>query len=237
MFSRLKRPSPGVLLGAIALVVALGGVSVAAIPGSSGKISGCYHEKYGGLRVIDAEAGAKCTQHERPIGWNEQGPKGDAGPAGPAGADGKDGNPGDPGAPGAQGPAGPPGDGGGFFTAGMQYQFGDTYAPIVGVSELSLSPETQFLLSPPVRTDVSDLTVQAEPFPNSPITFRLSMRNSSGGASPSGLSCVVDPGAADGKCVSAAVVTVPPSTPLVLHATSGPASGYAMITFAATPTP
>jgi hypothetical protein len=91
------------VLAAVLLGVA-GGVAYATIPSSSGVINGCYEKRTGILRVIDAQAGAKCLSIETPISWNQQGLKGDpgvAGPIGPAGAQG---------APGAQGEAGPRGE-------------------------------------------------------------------------------------------------------------------------------
>jgi hypothetical protein len=77
-------------------VLAAVGVGYAAIPGSDGKISGCYGSS-GQLRVIDADAGAKCAKNETALRFSQTGPKGDAclptTPAcvGPAGADGADG--------------------------------------------------------------------------------------------------------------------------------------------------
>ena len=96
---------------AIAVVLAAGvGVAYAAIPGSSGMISGCYEKKTGILRVIDAEAGKKCLSIETPISWNQTGPKGEQGLAGPAGPAGAPGPKGETGAEGPQGPAGPRGE-------------------------------------------------------------------------------------------------------------------------------
>jgi hypothetical protein len=74
----------------IALVLATTGFAVAAIPDSSGSITGCYAKKKGNLRVIDASK--KCRKGERKIAWNQEGPPGAAGPKG---------DPGAPGAPGA----------------------------------------------------------------------------------------------------------------------------------------
>jgi uncharacterized protein YjbI with pentapeptide repeats len=54
-------------------VVALGtGFAYAAIPGADAVINGCYEKRTGLLRVIDAEAGKKCTQWETPISWSQQ---------------------------------------------------------------------------------------------------------------------------------------------------------------------
>ena len=83
----------------VGLVVAAvaGSVAYAAIPGPNGVISACYGKHVGLLRVIDADAGKKCSSLETPIAWNAQGPKGDPG---------LQGAPGPAGAPGPQGPAG-----------------------------------------------------------------------------------------------------------------------------------
>jgi hypothetical protein len=54
-------------------VVAFGaGLAYAAIPGADAMINGCYEKRTGLLRVIDAEAGKKCTQWETPISWSRQ---------------------------------------------------------------------------------------------------------------------------------------------------------------------
>lgn len=53
--------------------IALGaGFAYAAIPGTHAVISGCYEKYTGVLRVIDAEAGKKCTRFETPISWSQQ---------------------------------------------------------------------------------------------------------------------------------------------------------------------
>jgi hypothetical protein len=78
--------------GALALAVAATGISSAAIPNAAGVINACYKPFSGALRLIDAEAGAKCTNKEEALHWSVQGPKGDKG---------------DPGQPGPQGPPGP----------------------------------------------------------------------------------------------------------------------------------
>jgi hypothetical protein len=54
-------------------IVAFGaGLAYAAIPGTDAVINGCYEKRTGLLRVIDAEAGKKCTQWETPITWSQQ---------------------------------------------------------------------------------------------------------------------------------------------------------------------
>lgn len=86
------------LIGYVALSVALGGSSYAAVQSSQSsqkKISACYAKKSGSLRVITK---GKCRKKtEKALAWNQNG---QAGPTGPAGAQGA------PGAKGEQGPQG-----------------------------------------------------------------------------------------------------------------------------------
>src|SRR5687767_12892664 len=84
------------LAAAVLAATVAAGVAFGTIPGSGGVINGCYGSS-GLLRVIDVDAGGKCTASERPISWNEQGPKGDAGLRGEQGPKGD---------PGPQGPQG-----------------------------------------------------------------------------------------------------------------------------------
>jgi hypothetical protein len=94
MLSRLKRrvrrPSAGTIVGFTALVLAVSGVSYAAIPASDGEIDGCYQKpgllsNPGAVRVIDAERGQQCRSNETALAWNQQGPKGDKGDKGEKG--------------------------------------------------------------------------------------------------------------------------------------------------------
>ena len=50
-------------------------VAIAAIPGAGGAISACYDSK-GVMRVIDAQAGATCSNKETPLTFNATGPTG-----------------------------------------------------------------------------------------------------------------------------------------------------------------
>ena len=84
-------PSPALVVSVGVLVVALGGVAVAAIPDSTGVIHGCYVKALGSLRVIDPGKGQRCAAFEAPIQWDQtgpQGPKGDTGAQGPQGLTG-----------------------------------------------------------------------------------------------------------------------------------------------------
>ena len=76
------------MLGVLAAV----GVGYAGIPSSDGVVHSCYNNTSsnpsGQLRVIDAEAGAKCAKNEKALDFNQKGPKGDTGPQGPKGETG-----------------------------------------------------------------------------------------------------------------------------------------------------
>jgi hypothetical protein len=99
-----RMPSPAMLVALIALVLAIGGTAIAAIPGQDGSISACYRMKGGALRVI--AAGKSCAKGERQIAWNQRGPSGPRGDAGVPGSRGDAGERGPQGAPGPQGELG-----------------------------------------------------------------------------------------------------------------------------------
>lgn len=76
---RMFVPSPSMAVAMGALVVALGGVAVAAIPGPDGVIHACIsdgtqllQQPPGTLRVIDS--GASCAAGETPLNFNQTGP-------------------------------------------------------------------------------------------------------------------------------------------------------------------
>ena len=62
----------GLVLTALAALVA--GVAHAAIPAANGQISACVDRGSGQLRVIDAEAGARCEKSELPLSWSKSAP-------------------------------------------------------------------------------------------------------------------------------------------------------------------
>jgi hypothetical protein len=64
------------------LVVALGGVTYAAIPGPDGTVHSCFDSR-GTLHVIDSDA--SCPQGETALDFAQKGPQGPQGAAGPAG--------------------------------------------------------------------------------------------------------------------------------------------------------
>ena len=73
--------------------LAVGGIAFAAIPSSTGVITGCYDNKTGALRIIDT-AKTRCGSGSHTLKWNQQGAPGVTGAQGP------------PGQAGAPGPAG-----------------------------------------------------------------------------------------------------------------------------------
>lgn len=95
-------------VAAIGIVMLLGSVAVgyAAVPAANGVITACYNTSgnpSGTMRVIDAEAGAKCSKNEKTLTFNQTGPQGLQGPPGPQGIQGIQGEPGEPGPQGIQG--------------------------------------------------------------------------------------------------------------------------------------
>jgi hypothetical protein len=75
-----------VLAAVVVLVLAIGGLAVAAVSSSPSQIKACASKKTGALRVITK---GKCAKREKAVAWQKQGvagPAGAGGPAGPAGA-------------------------------------------------------------------------------------------------------------------------------------------------------
>lgn len=94
---RFGRPSPGVVMGGLALMIATSGVAVAAIPSSSGVVNACYSKRTGTVRVVDKAKKQKCRKGEKALSWSQKGPGGASGARGATGAQGPQGPPGDPG--------------------------------------------------------------------------------------------------------------------------------------------
>jgi hypothetical protein len=91
LFTHLRRHA----IAYLALVLALGGVSYAAIPDESGAIHACYTTAGSGakqLYVIDTSNTSSCPAGSggpmTELTWNAQGQQGPQGPSGPAGKDG-----------------------------------------------------------------------------------------------------------------------------------------------------
>lgn len=117
-YIKRKQIIGGLTAAAVLAAVLIGN---AGIPSTAGVISACYNTSSnpsGMLRVIDLEAGGKCSKNEKLLTFNQTGPQGPQGPQGPKGDKGEpglngtnglnglDGRNGTDGADGAAGPAG-----------------------------------------------------------------------------------------------------------------------------------
>ena len=112
MLSLLTRHLRRHVVGYLALFVALGGTSYAAVQAaapSKTTVRGCVSKQTGVLRVL-AKAKRKCKRGERALVFNVRGRRGPAGPQGAVGPQGVAGAAGAAGAPGAKGDKGDPGD-------------------------------------------------------------------------------------------------------------------------------
>lgn len=68
MSGHFRVPSPAMAVALIALLLAAGGLAVAAIPDSKGVIHACYAKDSGALRVVK---GKKCAGGEKSLSWNQ----------------------------------------------------------------------------------------------------------------------------------------------------------------------
>ena len=152
---RARKPSPALIVAVIALVAAVGGFAVAAVPDRQGRIAACYAKKGGELRVL--VKGNRCRRSEKRIRWNQTGP---------------------PGAPGAVGEAGPAASVLTASTFNIAMPAGQTrYMHPSGASDLYLEPDLAAMLAPNTAIVAHDLSVR---LPNPPgagqsytITFAL----------------------------------------------------------------
>jgi hypothetical protein len=81
----MRRPSPIVIAGAVALAAAAGGVAIAA-PGDGATIAACTNNLRESIRFVDE--GVACAAGETLLTWNQQGPAGSPGPPGERGPQG-----------------------------------------------------------------------------------------------------------------------------------------------------
>ena len=105
----------------VAMVVGLGGLAAATIPGSDGTVTACYAKSNGALRVVDQKKG--CKSGERRLTFNVKGKDGLPGAPGPTGPPGATGSPGPAGATGSPGPKGDKGDVGDTGPPGFSDEF------------------------------------------------------------------------------------------------------------------
>ena len=102
-FGRLLKV--GATITVAVLLLGIGGIASGAIPSTkSGKIITCFAKSGGAMRVIDHQAGKRCTRKERKLAWKRRGP---AGPQGAQGVQGATGVAGPQGPNGSTGPTGP----------------------------------------------------------------------------------------------------------------------------------
>jgi Collagen triple helix repeat (20 copies) len=110
--SRLAAPSPSMVVAVVAVVIAAGGVTYAAIPDSGTSVyHACMLKNVGTIRIIDpslpsSNATSHCSSFETAITWNQQGPKGEPGIQGLKGERGIQGVKGDQGIQGVKGETG-----------------------------------------------------------------------------------------------------------------------------------
>lgn len=102
------RAHGGLVVGSVALLLALGGVAFASIPDSGGGFNACYKTAPGTGQVRLVDKPTECAVDETLAQWNQTGPAGAPGAPGAPGARGPDGAPGAPGEPGSGGAGGVP---------------------------------------------------------------------------------------------------------------------------------
>jgi hypothetical protein len=98
---RPRKPSPALVVSLIALVAAVSGLAIAAVPDSRGRIAACYSKKTGSVRLL--VKGGGCPRGLTLIRWNQRGPAGVAGSPGAPGTAGERGLQGEQGNQGVQG--------------------------------------------------------------------------------------------------------------------------------------
>jgi hypothetical protein len=107
MLARLTAHARHHLIAYVALFIALGGTSYAALDVNAtkaGKIRLCAKKKSGAVRLLSGKR-KKCHKGERLVAWNKAGLRGDAGAQGQPGAQGSQGSRGAQGQVGATGPS------------------------------------------------------------------------------------------------------------------------------------
>lgn len=146
-------------MGALALIVALTGVGIAAIPGSDGVVNACYSKKSGAVRLV--KAGKKCDKGEKATSWSQQGPagpQGSQGPQGPVGVAGTNGANGIDGSAGQAGSAGP----GLLFGSGNASNSSTIFTSLAGANTTTQS--FAFTPMPPgANLTARDFSVRANP--------------------------------------------------------------------------
>jgi len=73
-------PRPGLILGVLALVIAISGFAIAANPTKDGTVTACVKGKDRSLHLASKDN--KCSANQRKLKWSQRGPRGLRGPAG-----------------------------------------------------------------------------------------------------------------------------------------------------------
>jgi hypothetical protein len=141
----MRRHGRAVVLALAGVIVLTAGAAASAsVPFGEGRIQACIAPG-GSIRIIDADAGDKCTRTEKRVAWNQRGPAGPVGPTGPVGPSG------------SAGPTGPAGStGGSTLMSGFCHQY--VTEPLTAGSTLVLkcghaSPELRRVVLTPAYTD------------------------------------------------------------------------------------
>jgi hypothetical protein len=214
------RPSPAMTVAVIALLVAVGGVAVASIPGPGGTIKACYAKRTGALRVIDSAK--RCSsRRERTLAWNQRGPAGTQGIQGPAGTQGIQGAAGSAGSPGTAGSPGSPGPPSANMILGNTDKALETsngpndldFAASGFTSDLAYADTSaaRNQASPNATVVVRDLFVQINDAPGAGNTRSFRLMSESAGAL---LECTINGATAKTCDTGAGTATVPPGSHL-----------------------
>lgn len=201
-------PSPALVVSVVALVAAVGGIAIAAVPDKQGRIEACYVKKTGAVRLL--VKGTKCPKGQKLVRWSQTGPAnvaGQDGARGQDGAKGQDGSPGSPGSPAAS-----------MLTGSM----GTTDAAVgvtqylhpSGASPGWALPQYADMLSPNQPIAARDLAARLNGPPGAGRTYRFALVVD---GVESALDCVIS-GAVDTTCGdSTDAVTIAPRTPISIQ--------------------
>ena len=195
------RPSPAMVVASLALLVALGGVAFASIPGPGGTVKGCYSKSTGALRVIDSKKSCS-RKRERALSWNQRGPQGLQGLQGIQGIQGVNGNNGNN------------GNNGSPAASMLTGRFAEPtdFASPTGTTDTATATVSAVDMRSPAATIVArDLSVSSEHHIDGTETITLTVN----GANTS-LSCSMDPSSPTCQDTTHAV-TIPPGSTIAIH--------------------
>lgn len=209
-------------MGGLALMIALGGVGIAAIPGSDGVISACYSKKSGQVRLV--KSGKKCKKGEKTTSWNQEGPQGKPGSQGPQGTQGVAGTNGENGIPGGPGQAGSAGPGL-LFGSGNTQNSGTIFTSLAGAN--TTTQATAFTPMPPgASLTARDFSVRTNVVVAAGnLTVALQVNGADG------LSCTIATG--QNSCSSGATVTLNPGDTVNWRNTASGNANVNIVTYVA----